>query len=90
MAVEKTIVALIYDFDGTLSPLNMQEYGLIEALGETTDEFWGGSNRIGTENSMSCVLAYMKYMMDFMLEIKIMLIKNNLMIQLIIYQILYH
>ena len=64
MAVEKTIVALIYDFDGTLSPLNMQEYGLIEALGETTDEFWCGSNRIGTENSMSCVLAYMKYMMD--------------------------
>ena len=36
----KPIVALIYDFDGTLSPGNMQEFGFIQAIGKTPAEFW--------------------------------------------------
>ena len=34
------VVALIYDFDGTLSPGNMQEFSFIKALGMTSEEFW--------------------------------------------------
>ncbi len=59
-----TKVALIYDFDGTLSPGNMQEYGLIQALGKTPDEFWSDSNSYGERHDMNGVLAYMKYMRD--------------------------
>ncbi|MBO4657029.1 MAG: haloacid dehalogenase-like hydrolase [Bacteroidales bacterium] len=64
MSLKKPIVALIYDFDGTLSPANMQEYGLIQALGNTIEQFWGISNGLGTSKSMCSVLAYMKIMVD--------------------------
>ena len=41
MAIKKKIdVALIYDFDGTLSPGNMQEFGFIQAIGKDVSEFW--------------------------------------------------
>lgn len=33
-------VALVYDFDGTLSPLSMQEYGCLSALGQEPEAFW--------------------------------------------------
>ena len=36
----RPIVALIYDFDGTLSPGNMQEFGFIQAIGKKPQEFW--------------------------------------------------
>ena len=39
MAKKKPIVALIYDFDGTLSPGNMQEFGFIQAIGKDKAEF---------------------------------------------------
>ena len=64
MSLKKPIVALIYDFDGTLSPANMQEYGLIQALGNTIEGFWSTSNGLGTDKSMCSVLAYMKVMID--------------------------
>ncbi len=37
---KKTIVALIYDFDGTLSPGNMQEFGFIQAIDKDAKSFW--------------------------------------------------
>ena len=40
------VVALIYDFDGTLSPGNMQEFSFIKALGMTSEEFWRRSNEL--------------------------------------------
>ena len=33
-------IALIYDFDGTLAPGNMQEFGFIQAIGDDIDQFW--------------------------------------------------
>jgi hypothetical protein len=58
----KPIVALIYDFDGTLSPLNMQEFGFIEAI-EIKDkkQFWDENNKMVKEHNASNILCYMKY-----------------------------
>ncbi len=61
---KKPIVALIYDFDGTLSPGNMQEYGLVQALGYSPEEFWRKSNEIAEKNDASNVLSYLKMMID--------------------------
>lgn len=40
MAKNSTKVALIYDFDGTLSTCDMQNYGLIPELGMKPKAFW--------------------------------------------------
>ena len=60
----KPIVALIYDFDGTLSPGNMQEFGFIQAIGQTPQEFWAKSDGIAKGQDASNILAYMKLMHD--------------------------
>lgn len=60
----KPIVALIYDFDGTLSPGNMQEFGFIQAIGKTPAEFWQMSDGIAKGQDASNILAYMKLMFD--------------------------
>ena len=57
----KPIVALIYDFDGTLSPGNMQEFGFIQAIGKTPEEFWDISNRIASGQDASNILSYMNH-----------------------------
>ena len=62
--MKKPIVALIYDFDGTLSPGNMQEFGFIQAVGKTPAEFWRLSDAIAEGHDASNVLAYMKLMFD--------------------------
>ena len=62
--MKKPIVALIYDFDGTLSPGNMQEFGFIQAVGKTVPEFWTMSDDIARGQDASNVLAYMKLMFD--------------------------
>ncbi len=61
---KRPIVALIYDFDGTLSPGNMQEFGFIQAVGKTPEEFWTLSDNIAIGQDASNVLAYMKLMFD--------------------------
>lgn len=64
--MEKKIptVALIYDFDGTLSPGNMQEFGFIQAIGQTPEEFWEKSNQVPKGQEVSSILSYMKLMID--------------------------
>ena len=58
------IVALIYDFDGTLSPGNMQEFGFIQAIGKEIKEFWQESDNIAVGQDASNILSYMKLMYD--------------------------
>jgi len=62
--MKRPIVALIYDFDGTLSPGNMQEFGFIQAIGKTPEVFWKMSDEIAIGQDASNVLAYMKLMFD--------------------------
>ncbi len=61
---KKPIVALIYDFDGTLSPGNMQEFGFIQAIGKSPEEFWRMSDEISIGQDASSILSYMKLMFD--------------------------
>ena len=56
---DKPIVALIYDFDGTLAPGNMQEYSFINAVGRKKDEFWAETHEMAKDQDSDGVLIYM-------------------------------
>ena len=42
---DKKTIALVYDFDGTLSPRPMQDYAFLPQIGEDAAAFWKESNR---------------------------------------------
>lgn len=58
------IVALIYDFDGTLAPGNMQEYSFIKAVGRNKEEFWGVTHKMAQTQDADPILIYMLFMLD--------------------------
>lgn len=63
--MEKTLkAALIYDFDGTLAPGNMQEYGFIASIGKSNEEFWQESNVLADMHDADPILSYMLKMLE--------------------------
>lgn len=52
-------IAMIYDFDGTLAPGNMQEYDFIPAVGKQAAEFWAESERLAHSEDGDTILAYL-------------------------------
>ena len=58
----KPILAIMYDFDKTLSTTDMQNYGFIPALGLTPDQFWGATGEFSAKTGCERILSYM-YMM---------------------------
>lgn len=57
-------VALVYDFDGTLSPGNMQEFGFVQAIGKDPNEFWNRTHDMAVSNDASGILCYMYLMLQ--------------------------
>ena len=57
-------IALCYDFDGTLSPENMQEYSFIPQLQKKPKSFWNESCKIARKQDADAILAYMYLMCD--------------------------
>ncbi len=60
--MEKPTVALIYDFDGTLSAGNMQEYDFIPAVGKSNVDFWRESSQLAHDADADPILTYMARM----------------------------
>ncbi|HIZ85870.1 MAG TPA: haloacid dehalogenase-like hydrolase [Candidatus Coprenecus stercoravium] len=75
--MDRPTVALIYDFDGTLSPANMQEFGLLQTFDKDPGIFWNKSNRMSSENDASEILCYMKTMVDEARKAGVHLTKEN-------------
>lgn len=55
--------AIIYDFDGTLSPINMQEHDFIDKLGMSSKDFWDKTKAMAKDNNASEILCYMHLML---------------------------
>ncbi|HTL48084.1 MAG TPA: HAD family hydrolase [Verrucomicrobiae bacterium] len=59
-ALTQNIIGIVYDFDGTLSPNNMQEDTIFRAYGINKDEFWAKADRLVKEKGYERTLAYLK------------------------------
>ena len=58
----KPIVAIMYDFDKTLSSDDMQNFGFVPSLNMTPSEFWSLTQEVGEKEGLEGTMAYM-YMM---------------------------
>lgn len=57
-------VALMYDFDRTLSTKDMQEYDFIPSLAMTPTQFWKATDEYAAQNKMDGILSTMFLMVD--------------------------
>ena len=76
--MNKPIVAIMYDFDKTLSTQDMQNYSFIPKLGLTPNEFWGRTSRYTEEKGVERILAYMYAMVKIAKEKNIELTREFL------------
>ncbi|MBR4124395.1 MAG: haloacid dehalogenase-like hydrolase [Clostridia bacterium] len=74
----KTKIAIVYDFDKTLSTDDMQAFGFIQALGLDPKDFWHECDSFGEKYKIDNVLAYMYIMHKKMKEKGIPLTKEYL------------
>ena len=61
-APTKKTIALVYDFDGTLSPRPMQEYSFLPQLGIKASDFWDECTRTAREANADPLITYMHLM----------------------------
>ena len=64
MPVRLTPLAIIYDFDGTLAPGNLQENSFIPAVGMSPADFWAEASALAKEEQADPILMYMHLMLD--------------------------
>lgn len=57
-------IALVYDFDGTLSPQPMQEYTVLPKIGVEPAQFWEKVNREARESESDPMLVYMRHIIE--------------------------
>ena len=58
------VVAIAYDFDGTLSPGNMHEHSFLPSIGMESNEFWRLAERLAKKHKADSVLTYMNLMLE--------------------------
>jgi phosphoserine phosphatase len=59
---DRKTIALVYDFDGTLSPRPMQEYAFLPQIGASAAEFWAESNALAKRERADPLITYMHLM----------------------------
>ncbi len=61
---KQNIIAIVYDFDGTLSPGNMQEQTIFKAYGIDKKKFWAKAQSLVVRRGYEKTLAYLKLLID--------------------------
>lgn len=78
ISMNRPIIAILYDFDKTLSTTDMQNYSFIPNLGMTPEEFWNETVIFSDKYQVDKILAYMYCMVKFSKEKGIKLTKKYL------------
>ena len=66
MAAQQNTIALVYDYDQTLSPRYMQDDVLFPEFGIDPVQFWKRCNTMVSEQKWDGELAYMKCLLDYL------------------------
>ena len=61
---QRNVLALVYDFDGTLTPQPMQEYTVLPQLGISGEEFWQEVNEEVVRTGGDSILTYMRLLVE--------------------------
>ena len=70
-------IAMIYDFDGTLTPKTMQEYTLLPKLGLSPKSFWDSINEESKRTGGETMMVFMRHLLDKAKEKNIKISKNE-------------
>ena len=62
--MKTTKLAIMYDFDKTLSPKDMQEFSFIPSLGIEPAQFWSEVTALAESQKMDGILTYMYMMLN--------------------------
>jgi hypothetical protein len=66
MSAAQTTIAVIYDYDQTLSPTYMQDETLFPHFGINANQFWKKSRELVDQQGYDGELAYLKCMLDYL------------------------
>ena len=61
---KQNTIAMVYDFDGTLSPQPMQEYTVLPELGVSPQAFWDECQREARKYNADAMLTYMRLLTE--------------------------
>ena len=64
MKTKKPVIAISYDFDGTLAPGNMQEHQFLPKMKTEPSDFWKNVKEVAKAKQADEVLVYMKLMLE--------------------------
>ena len=62
--MEKTTIAICYDFDKTLATTNMQAFSFIPRLNYNEQDFWAKCREFSNKYGADSTLTYMRVMID--------------------------
>jgi 2-hydroxy-3-keto-5-methylthiopentenyl-1-phosphate phosphatase len=64
-AFKHNVIAIVYDFDGTLTPQPMQEYTILPEIGiKDGKRFWNQVNQEAAQTNGEGIVAYMRLMLE--------------------------
>ena len=75
--MKQNTIALVYDFDGTLTPKTMQEYTIIPRLKLNSDKFWSGILHEAKVTDGEVMMIYMRQLINYAESINVKITKDE-------------
>jgi len=76
--MKKNIIAIVYDFDGTLSPLPMQEYTILPKIPVKAESFWEEVKNENKKSEGEVIITYMMLMLKKANDAQVRITKSDL------------
>lgn len=73
----RNVIAMVYDFDGTLSPQSMQNYTVLPKIGMNPTDFWRHVEREAKATQSDKMLVYMRLILEEAAEKKVRITKED-------------